>query len=121
MKCILLLFCCAVVAALYMATIRVCLHDVYLMLERVESAHGGEGGAPGQHTWHTQCSFLINRNTYVATEREEKKRKNSRDITRAVALSNVHPLHINFKSDYTMKSPLLKDRGRHSNRRGGCI
>jgi hypothetical protein len=56
------LFCCAVVATLYMATIRVCLHDVSLMLERVEGAYGGEGGAPGQHTWHTQCSFLINRN-----------------------------------------------------------
>jgi hypothetical protein len=66
-ECIVLLFCCAVVATLYMATIRVCLHDVSLMLERVEGAHGGEGGAPGQHTWHTQCSFLINRNTYSFT------------------------------------------------------
>jgi cytochrome b len=46
-----------------MATIRVYLHDVSLMLVRVEGAHGGEGGAPGQHTWHTQCPFLINRNT----------------------------------------------------------
>jgi hypothetical protein len=53
MKCIVLLFCCAVVVALYMATIRVYLHDVSLMLVRVEGAHGGEGGASGQHTWHT--------------------------------------------------------------------
>jgi hypothetical protein len=53
---------CSVVVALYMATIRVYLHDVSLMLVRVEGAHGGEGGAPGQHTWHTQCPFLINRN-----------------------------------------------------------
>jgi hypothetical protein len=33
------------------------------MLVRVEGAHGGEGGAPGQHTWHTQCPFLINCNS----------------------------------------------------------
>jgi hypothetical protein len=45
-----------------MATVRVYLHDVSLMLVRVEGAHGGEGGAPGQYTWHTQCPFLINRN-----------------------------------------------------------
>jgi hypothetical protein len=51
-----------VVVAICMATIRVYLHDVSLMLVRVEGAHGGEGGAPGQHTWHTQCPFLINRN-----------------------------------------------------------
>jgi hypothetical protein len=38
--------CCAVVATLYMATIRVCLHDVSLMQVKVEGAHGGEGGAP---------------------------------------------------------------------------
>jgi hypothetical protein len=53
MKCIVLFFCCAVVVALYMATIRVYLHDVFLMLVKVEGAHGGEGGAPGQPTWHT--------------------------------------------------------------------
>jgi hypothetical protein len=45
MKCIVLFFCCAVVVALYMATIRVCLHDVSLMLVKVEGAYGGEGGA----------------------------------------------------------------------------
>jgi hypothetical protein len=47
-----------------MATIRVYLHEVSLMLVRVEGAHGGEGGAPGQHTWHTQRPFLINRNNW---------------------------------------------------------
>jgi hypothetical protein len=47
------LFCCGVVVAIYMATIRVYLHDVSLMLVKVEGAHGGEGGALGQHTWHT--------------------------------------------------------------------
>jgi hypothetical protein len=46
-ECIVLLCCCAVVATLYMATIRVCLHDVSLMLVRVEGAHKGEGGALG--------------------------------------------------------------------------
>jgi hypothetical protein len=50
---VVVLFCCVVVVALYMATIRVYLHDVSLMLVRVEGAHGGEGGTPGQHTWHT--------------------------------------------------------------------
>jgi hypothetical protein len=29
------------------------LHDVSLMLVKVEGAHGGEGGAPGQLTWRT--------------------------------------------------------------------
>jgi hypothetical protein len=43
----------AVVVALYMATIRVYLHNVSLMYLCVESAHGVEGGAAGQHTWHT--------------------------------------------------------------------
>jgi hypothetical protein len=57
-----LLFCSVVVIAIYMATIRVYLHDVSLMLVRVEGAHGGEGGALGQHTWYTQCPFRINRN-----------------------------------------------------------
>jgi hypothetical protein len=47
------LFCCGVVVAIYIATIRVYLHDVSLMLVKVEGAHGGEGGALGQHTWHT--------------------------------------------------------------------
>jgi hypothetical protein len=47
------LCCCPVVLTLYMATIGVYLHDVFLMLVRVEGAHGGEGGALGQHTWHT--------------------------------------------------------------------
>jgi hypothetical protein len=41
------------VVAIYMATIRVYLHDVSLMLVKVEGPHGGEGGALGQHTWHT--------------------------------------------------------------------
>jgi hypothetical protein len=27
----------------------------------VESAYGVEGGALGQHTWHTWCPLLINR------------------------------------------------------------
>ena len=63
MKCIVLLCCCAVVATFCMAIIRVYLHDVSLMLVTVEGAHGGEGGAPGQHTWYTQCPFLINRHT----------------------------------------------------------
>ena len=52
-KCISLLCCCAVVVPLYMAIIRVYLHGVSLMLVRVEGAHGGEGGAPGQPTWRT--------------------------------------------------------------------
>jgi hypothetical protein len=50
---VVLLCCCAVVVTLYMATIRVYLHDVSLMLVRVEGAYGGEGGAPGQPTWRT--------------------------------------------------------------------
>jgi hypothetical protein len=41
---------CSVVVVLYMATVRVYLHDVPLMLVGEEGAHGGEGGAPGQHT-----------------------------------------------------------------------
>jgi hypothetical protein len=53
MTCIVLFFCCAVVVALYMTTIRVYLHDVSLMLVKVEGAHGGEVGAPRQPTWHT--------------------------------------------------------------------
>jgi hypothetical protein len=32
---------------------KVCSHDLSLMLVRVEGAHGGEGGALGQHTCHT--------------------------------------------------------------------
>ena len=48
-----LLYCCAVVVTLYMTTIRVYLHDVSLILVRVEGAHGGEGEAPGQPTWRT--------------------------------------------------------------------
>jgi hypothetical protein len=35
------------------AIIKVCLHDVSLMYTCLESAHGVEGGAPGQRTWHT--------------------------------------------------------------------
>jgi hypothetical protein len=46
--CFVVLF--SVVVALYMATVRVYLHDVSLMLVGEEGAHGGEGGAPGQHT-----------------------------------------------------------------------
>jgi hypothetical protein len=42
---------CSVVVAI--ATDMICLHDVSLMYTRVESAHGVEGGAPGQRTWHT--------------------------------------------------------------------
>jgi hypothetical protein len=38
---------------IYMATIRIYLHDVFLMLVRVEGAHGGEGGALGQRMWRT--------------------------------------------------------------------
>jgi hypothetical protein len=46
------LFCSryAVVATFCMAATRVCLHDVSLMYLCVESAHGEEGGAAGQHT-----------------------------------------------------------------------
>jgi hypothetical protein len=62
MKCIILLCCSAVVTTFYRVTDRVYLHDVFMMLVRVEGAHEGEGGAPGQHTWHTRCPFLINRN-----------------------------------------------------------
>jgi hypothetical protein len=36
-----------------LATDMACLHDVSLIYTCVESAHGVEGGAPGQHTWHT--------------------------------------------------------------------
>jgi hypothetical protein len=50
MKCIVLLFYCAVVVALYIATIRVYLHNVSLMLVRVEGAYRGKEGALGQHT-----------------------------------------------------------------------
>jgi hypothetical protein len=53
MKCIVVLFCCAVVVALYIATIRVYLHNVSLMLVKVEGAYRGEGGALGQPTWRT--------------------------------------------------------------------
>jgi hypothetical protein len=53
MKCIVLFCCSAVVATFCRAATRVCLHDVFLMLVRVEGAHRGEGGAPGQRTWHT--------------------------------------------------------------------
>jgi hypothetical protein len=59
---LLLLCCCPVVVTLYMATITVYLHDVSLMLVRVEGAHGGQGRAPEPHTWHTWCPYLINRN-----------------------------------------------------------
>jgi hypothetical protein len=51
----------AVVATFCMAATRVCLHDVSLMYLCVESAHGVEGGAAGQHTWHTCCPYPINR------------------------------------------------------------
>jgi hypothetical protein len=64
-----------------MATIRVYLHDVSLMLVRVEVAHGGEGGAPGQHTWHTQCPFLINCNSFAAFSNENRTRPY---LTRAI-------------------------------------
>jgi hypothetical protein len=47
------LFCYSVVVAIYIATIRVYLHNVSLMLVRVEGAYRGEGGALRQHTWHT--------------------------------------------------------------------
>jgi hypothetical protein len=40
----------AVVATFCMAATRVCLHNVSLMYLYVESAHGVEGGAAGQHT-----------------------------------------------------------------------
>jgi hypothetical protein len=43
----------AAVIASYRAIMMVCLHDVYLMYTCLESAHGVEGGAPGQRTWHT--------------------------------------------------------------------
>jgi hypothetical protein len=46
-------FCYAVVATFCMAVTRVCLHDVSLMYLCVESVHRVEGGAAGQHTWHT--------------------------------------------------------------------
>jgi hypothetical protein len=45
--------CYAVVATFCMAATTVYLHDVCLMCLCVESAHGVEGGAAGQHTWHT--------------------------------------------------------------------
>jgi hypothetical protein len=38
---------CAVVIVLYRAIRKNCLHDVSLMYTCLESAHGGEGGAPG--------------------------------------------------------------------------
>jgi hypothetical protein len=45
------LLCCvlsSVVVAISLVAIDIiCLHDVFLMLVRVEGAHGGEGGAPG--------------------------------------------------------------------------
>jgi hypothetical protein len=44
------LFCYAVVVTFFIAATRVCLHDVSLMYLYVESAHGVEGGAAGQHT-----------------------------------------------------------------------
>jgi hypothetical protein len=52
-ECIVLFCCSAVVATFCRAATRVCLHDVSLMYLCVESAHGVEGGAAGQHTWHT--------------------------------------------------------------------
>jgi hypothetical protein len=45
--------CCVVVATSCVAIGMICLHDVSLMYVCVESAHGVEGGAPGQRTWHT--------------------------------------------------------------------
>jgi hypothetical protein len=50
---LLCLFCCVVVAISCVAIVMICLHGVYLMYICVESAHGVEGGAPGQRTWHT--------------------------------------------------------------------
>jgi hypothetical protein len=45
------LLCCvlsSVVVAISLVAIDIiCLHDVFLMLVRVEGAHGGEGRAPG--------------------------------------------------------------------------
>jgi hypothetical protein len=49
---VVVLLCSAVVATLYMAATRVCLHDVSLMLVMEEGAHGVEGGALGRHVTH---------------------------------------------------------------------
>jgi hypothetical protein len=59
--CSVVLLCC--VATKLVATALVCFHDVSLMYLCVESAHGVEGGALGQRTWHTWCPHLINRYT----------------------------------------------------------
>jgi hypothetical protein len=48
-----LFLCFVVVAILPVATDMICLHDVSQIFTRVGSVHRGEGGAPGQHTWHT--------------------------------------------------------------------
>jgi hypothetical protein len=48
--CSVLLCCCG---RLIYGHNQVYLHDVSLMLVKVEGAHGGEGGEPGQPTWHT--------------------------------------------------------------------
>jgi hypothetical protein len=50
-----------VVVTLCRVTDKVCFHDISLILVRVEGAHGGEGGAPEHHTWHTWCPHLTNR------------------------------------------------------------
>jgi hypothetical protein len=59
MYCSVLVLCC--VAIKLVATALVCLHDVSLMYLCMESAHGVEGGALGQRTWHTWCPHFINR------------------------------------------------------------
>jgi hypothetical protein len=59
--CSVVVLCSVLVAISLVATDMICFHDVSLMYTCVESAHGVEGGALGQRTWHTRCPYLINR------------------------------------------------------------
>jgi hypothetical protein len=42
-----------VLIAFHQTIVRICLHDVYLMHTRAESACEAEKEVPGQHKWHT--------------------------------------------------------------------
>jgi hypothetical protein len=107
MKCV--FFCCVVVVAIYMATIRVYLHDVSLMLVRVEGAYGGEGGAPGQHTWHTQCPFLMNRNTSTSVAVSATSTLHSVSKSASLTTESASPFSNTMTTSNVSTSPSTAD------------
>jgi hypothetical protein len=105
--CSVLFCCCAVVVTLYMATIRVYLHDVSLMLVRVEGAHRGVGGAPGQHVAHV-ISLSHKPSQHSASWRQPQLFNDSCicDNQRTVILITIHGSSLNYTVIYDVNAKL---------------